>query len=221
MSATILISLLIIWKRCSSGNLERVSGSLILTYFISPWKCKASGLALSWGNSNSISLHESVRIQIIFWQRFRYAYRLPWGRRSAQETTRWPQLLWKQQMPCGTLKEAMTPRSRLPWHREVVAQLQQTGRRVTKGVATTVPKVALLSVQTPIPGKAFVSFTTTTPTRPQVYFTLYLVRKLKSRQTPTGSAATSTKKLSNFRANFFLRSFCKTLWQITSWVLTS
>jgi hypothetical protein len=29
------------------------SGSLTLTYFVSPWKCKDSSLALSWGNSNS------------------------------------------------------------------------------------------------------------------------------------------------------------------------
>jgi hypothetical protein len=68
--ATILISLLIIQKKCCSGNLERVSGSLTLTCFISPRKCKASSLALSWGNSNSISLQESVQTRISFSQCF-------------------------------------------------------------------------------------------------------------------------------------------------------
>jgi hypothetical protein len=32
------------------------SGSLTLTCSVSPWQCKASNLALSWGKSNSISL---------------------------------------------------------------------------------------------------------------------------------------------------------------------
>ncbi len=58
-----------------------------------------------------------------------------------------------------------------------------------------VPKVALLSVLTSILfttlAMACVSFTTTMSTRPQVYFTLYLVGKLKSRWTLAGSVATS------------------------------
>jgi hypothetical protein len=48
-------------KEVLLGNLERVNGSLNLTCFVSPWKCKASSQALSWGNSNSISLQELVR----------------------------------------------------------------------------------------------------------------------------------------------------------------
>jgi hypothetical protein len=36
--------------------------------FVSPLKHKASSLTLSWGNSNSISLQESVRTRTFFWQ---------------------------------------------------------------------------------------------------------------------------------------------------------
>jgi hypothetical protein len=38
-------------------------------------------------------------------------------------------------MPCGMLGEATTPWLRLPRHQDVRAQLQPTGRRVTKGAA--------------------------------------------------------------------------------------
>ncbi len=101
-------------------------------------------------------------------------------------------------MPCGTLEEATTPRSQPPRTREVGAQLQQTGRRVTKGAATPVPKVTLLPAQTSILfttlAMACVSFTTTTgmPKRPSGVFHHVLGRKTKSRRTLIGSAATST-----------------------------
>jgi hypothetical protein len=51
MSATILIGLLIIWKMFCLDNLERAIGSLILTCFGSPWKCRTSSPAFSWENS--------------------------------------------------------------------------------------------------------------------------------------------------------------------------
>jgi hypothetical protein len=69
------------------------------------------------------------------------------------------------------------------------------GRRVKKGAATPIPKVApfpaLTSILFTTLTMAFVSFTTTTHIGPQVYFTLYLVGKLKSRRTLTCLAATS------------------------------
>ncbi len=182
----IQIILLINWKKFCSDNLERADGSLTLTCFVSPWKCKASGPAFSWGNSNSIFLQESVQTWISFWQCFWYVYRLPWGRRAAQATSIWPRLLWKQRTPCGTLEEATTPRLGLPQHREVGAQLQQTGRRATKGVSMPAPKVALLPALTSIRFTtlvmACVNFTTTTPTRLTGLFHPVLGRKNKKLQ---------------------------------------
>jgi hypothetical protein len=68
---------------------------------------------------------------------------------------------------------------------------------VTKGAATPVPKVALLPTLTSIHfttlAMACVSFTNTMPTGSQVYFTLYLVGRLKSSRTLTGSVAISTQ----------------------------
>jgi hypothetical protein len=90
----------------------------------------------------------------------------------------------------------MTPRSRPSRHREVGAQLQQTGRRVTKGAAMPVPKVTLLPALTYFRFTtleiARLSFTTTMPTRLSGYFTLYLLGKLKSCRTSQGSAVIST-----------------------------
>jgi hypothetical protein len=69
---------------------------------------------------------------------------------------------------------------------------------VTKGAATPVPKVVLLTALTSIHfttlAMACVNFTTTTPTRPSgvVHPVRYLIGKLKSGRTLTGSVATST-----------------------------
>ncbi len=68
MSATNQIILLISWKKFCLGSSERVTGSPILSSSDSPWRCRASSPASSWGNSSSIFLTVSAQTTIFFWQ---------------------------------------------------------------------------------------------------------------------------------------------------------
>jgi hypothetical protein len=170
------------------GQFGKSNGSLTLTCFVSPWKCKASSLALSWENSNSIFLQESVQTRIFFWQCFLIRL-LPSMREAVGAgNKKTAAAIVKAADPCGMLEDATTLWSRPPRQRKVGAQLQQMGRRVTKGGAMPVPKVALLPALTSTRfttlAMACVSFTTTMPTRLSGVFHHVLGQKTKTPPNP-------------------------------------
>ncbi len=89
-----------------------------------------------------------------------------------------------------------------------------------------VPKVALLPALTSIRfttlAMSCVDFTLLHPQGSQVYFTLYLVGKLKSRRTLTGSAAISTQAIAtaiHFPANAGLIFLTDKLTKIGIWLI--
>jgi hypothetical protein len=90
------------------------------------------------------------------------------------------------------LEAAKTLRSQMPRLNTVGALLLLAGRRTTKGTATPDLKVTLPSapLSTLFTTLAITCVKLLRPQGSQVYFTLCLVRKLKSRRTLTSSAAT-------------------------------
>jgi hypothetical protein len=155
----IQIRLLINRKKFCLDNLERAGGSLTLTCFVSPWKCKAQH---SHGETQTAS--------------------------PSRSQSRHGPLFGKQQTSCWTFEEATTPRSGLPQHREFGVQLQQSGRRATKGTATPAPKVTLLPALTSIRftnlAMASVNFTITMLTRLTGVFHPVLGKKTKKPLNP-------------------------------------
>jgi hypothetical protein len=173
-------------------SLARASGNHILNCSASPWKCRASSPAFSWGSSNSISLQE-FPLTDLFLAMFLI---LPppsmrevvgaGNHKTAAAMVNAADALWDAQ---GS--HDPTVAAAMPQRRRSLAP--NNGKRGDKRSSTPAPKV------TPLPTLIFTHFKTLAmasvnsqllcPQGSQVCFSLCLVGKLTRHRTPFSSAA--------------------------------
>ncbi len=169
-------------KTVLQGSLEKVNGSLILSCFVSPWKCRASSPAFSWEIEAASSSWCQSRHQPLFVDVFDPA--AAFHERGSKHCK--PQKGRSDGYGCKRFVRR-SPRPQPYWH-SVVGVWLQRGRRTTRGAAVPIQKVVLLPLQisficSTLPTTTSVNTTVITAQGPTAVFPL--VPDLKTEKPPS------------------------------------